>query len=166
MPIGAYGLSEELAADVMRRTESGDADIVDVGGVGGTLAGNALSLAAARATLGEVLTRETFERMERLATDFTAGVQDAIDAHDLPWSVSRLGARAEYRFASPAPRTGAESAAAADDELDAYLHLALVNRGYLMTPFHNMALMCPTTSEADVAGHTAVFAEVTAALRG
>ncbi|MEX1907315.1 transaminase [Janibacter sp. Y6] len=166
VPIGAYGLSEELAADVMRRTESGDADIVDVGGVGGTLAGNALSLAAARATLGEVLTREAFERMERLATDFTAGVQDAIDAHDLPWSVSRLGARAEYRFASPAPRTGAESAAAADDELDAYLHLALVNRGYLMTPFHNMALMCPTTSEADVAGHTAVFAEVTAALRG
>ncbi|WP_252976233.1 aminotransferase class III-fold pyridoxal phosphate-dependent enzyme [Janibacter melonis] len=93
VPIGAYGLSEELAADVMRRTESGDADIADVGGVGGTLAGNALSLAAARATLGEVLTREAFERMERLATDFTAGVQDAIDAHDLPWSVSRLGAR-------------------------------------------------------------------------
>ena len=166
VPIGAYGLTAEVADAVTRRTERGDADIVDVGGVGGTLAGNALSLAAARATLGEVLTPEAFERMDRLATDFTAGVQAAIDEHELPWSVSRLGARAEYRFASPAPRTGAESAAAADDDLDAYLHLALLNRGYLMTPFHNMALMCPASTEADVTGHTAVFGEVTAALRG
>lgn len=166
VPIGAYGLSDAVADAVTARTISGEADIVDVGGVGGTLAGNALSLAAARATLGEVLTEEAFIRMDRLAEDFTAGVQSAFDTHELPWSVSRLGARAEYRFASPAPRSGAESAAAADDELDAYLHLALVNRGYLMTPFHNMALMCPASTQEDVDGHTAVFAEVTAALRG
>ena len=100
-----------------------------------------------------------------LGERFTAGVQASLDAFDLPWSVSRLGARAEYRFARPAPRTGAESAAAADDELDAYLHLALANREILMTPFHNMALMCPDTSEADVDLHTEVFREVTGALR-
>lgn len=165
VPIGAYGLSDEVARGVTRHTENGDADIVDVGGVGGTLAGNALSLAAARATLGEVLTPEAFERMDRLCEAFTAGVQSAFDRYELPWSVSRLGARAEYRFASPAPRTGADSAAAADDELDAYLHLGLLNRGYLMTPFHNMALMCPASTQADVDGHTEVFAEVTGALR-
>lgn len=165
VPIGAYGLSDAVAEAVTRHTEAGDADIVDVGGVGGTLAGNALSLAAARATLSEVLTKDAFEHMISLATDFAAGVEAAFGEHDLPWSVSRLGARTEYRFASPAPRTGEESAAAADDELDAYLHLALVNRGYLMTPFHNMALMCPETTQDDVDGHTEVFREITGALR-
>ena len=82
----------------------------------------------------------------------------------VPLPDARLGARAEYRFASPAPRTGAESAAAADDELDAYLHLALLNRGYLMTPFHNMALMGPDTLSEDVSRHTEVFREVVGAL--
>jgi glutamate-1-semialdehyde 2,1-aminomutase len=86
-------------------------------------------------------------------------VQDTIDRTGLPWSVSRLGARAEYRFASPAPRDGSSSAASADDELDEYLHLYLANRGVLITPFHNMALMCPDTTEADVALHTRLFAE-------
>jgi glutamate-1-semialdehyde 2,1-aminomutase len=164
IPSGAYGLSEEVAAAVTRHTEAGDADIVDVGGVGGTLAGNALSTAAMRATLGEVLTEGAFERMVELATVFTAGVQATLDDLDVPWSVSQLGARAEYRFARPAPRSGEESAAAADDELDAYLHLATANRGILMTPFHNMALMCPETTRADVDLHTEVFREVVGAL--
>jgi glutamate-1-semialdehyde 2,1-aminomutase len=78
--------------------------------------------------------------------------------------VSRLGARAEYRFASPAPRTGTESAAAADEELDEYLHLYLANRGVLITPFHNMALMCPATTDADVDLHTRLFADAVAEL--
>ena len=164
IPSGAYGISRDVAAAVTRHTSAGDADIVDVGGVGGTLAGNALSTAAMRATLGEVLTPEAFEHMTELAAAFTAGVQQTLDELDVPWSVSRLGARAEYRFARPAPRTGEESAAAADDELDAYLHLALCNRGILMTPFHNMALMCPETTRADVDRHTEVFREVVGAL--
>jgi glutamate-1-semialdehyde 2,1-aminomutase len=164
IPCGAYGITREVAAAVTRHTDAGDADIVDVGGVGGTLAGNALSTAAMRATLGEVLTEEAFAHMVELATAFTAGVQATFDELDVPWSVSQLGARAEYRFARPAPRTGEESAAAADDELDAYLHLALCNRGVLMTPFHNMALMCPETSRADVDRHTEVFREVVGAL--
>lgn len=164
IPCGAYGLSAEVAAEVTKHTAAGDADLVDVGGVGGTLAGNALSTAAMRATLDEVLTPEAFERMVELADAFTAGVQKSIDDLELPWSISQLGARAEYRFASPAPRTGAESAAAADEELDAYLHLAMCNRGILMTPFHNMALMCPDTTREDVDRHTATFGEVATAL--
>jgi glutamate-1-semialdehyde 2,1-aminomutase len=166
IPCGAYGLSREVADAVTRHTESGDADIVDVGGVGGTLAGNALSTAAMRATLGEVLTTEAFAHMTELATAFTAGVQETLDRFDVPWSVTRLGARAEYRFARPAPRTGEESAAAADGDLDSYLHLALCNRGILMTPFHNMALMCPDTTREDVDRHTDVFAQVVGALGG
>ncbi|MFV0462709.1 MAG: transaminase [Nostocoides sp.] len=166
IPSGAYGISSGVAEAVAVHTDSGEADIVDVGGVGGTLAGNALSVAAMRATLGEVLTPEAFEHMITLATMYTAGVQAVIDTYDLPWSISQLGARAEYRFASPPPRTGQESAAAADGDLDAYLHIALCNRGILMTPFHNMALMCPETKAADVDRHTEVFGQVVAALRG
>ncbi len=164
IPIGAYGLSADVAARLQTAVEASDADLVDVGGVGGTLAGNALSLAAARATLGEVLTAEAFDEMIRLATRFTAGVQATLDRHDLPWTIVQLGARAEYRFARPAPRTGTESAAAGDDDVEEYLHLALVNRGILLTPFHNMALMCPNTTDADVDLHTAVFADVVAAI--
>ncbi|MEO7262363.1 MAG: transaminase [Jatrophihabitantaceae bacterium] len=155
---GAYGITEQVGARVHEHTSSGAADIVDVGGVGGTLAGNALSTAAMRATLSEVLTEQAFAAMTGLAARYTAGVQATIDRHGLPWSISRLGARAEYRFSSPAPRTGNDSAAAADPELDEYLHLYLANRGVLLTPFHNMALMCPATEEADVDLHIELFA--------
>ena len=166
IPSGAYGLTEDVAAAVTRYTDAGQADIVDVGGVGGTLAGNALSLAAMRATLGEVLTEGAFAHMIDLATAFTEGVQATLDDLDVPWSISQLGARAEYRFARPAPTNGEDSAAAADDDLDAYLHLAMCNRGILMTPFHNMALMCPDTTRDDVDRHTEVFRDVVAALVG
>jgi glutamate-1-semialdehyde 2,1-aminomutase len=166
IPSGAYGITEEVAAAVTRLTDAGEADIVDVGGVGGTLAGNALSLAAMRATLHEVLTEEAFDRMIDLATAFTAGVQSTLDELDVPWTIAQLGARAEYRFIRPAPRTGEESAAAADADLDAYMHLAMCNRGILMTPFHNMALMGPDTLAEDVSEHTAVFREVVGALFG
>jgi glutamate-1-semialdehyde 2,1-aminomutase len=163
VPCGAYGLTHEVAAAVAAHPE---ADLVDVGGVGGTLAGNALSVAAMRATLEHVLTADAFDHMTDCAARFAAGVQEVVDRAGLPWSVSRLGARAEYRFASPAPRTGSASAAAADDELDEYLHLYLANRGVLITPFHNMALMCPTTSQADVDLHTRHFGDAVAELLG
>jgi glutamate-1-semialdehyde 2,1-aminomutase len=156
IPSGAYGISEEVARAVEAHP---DADLVDVGGVGGTLAGNALSVAAMRATLEQVLTDEAFEHMVNSATAFTDGVRATLDRTGLPWSVSQLGARSEYRFASPAPRDGSTSAAAADDELAEYLHLYLANRGVLITPFHNMALMCPTTSAHDVELHTRLFGE-------
>jgi glutamate-1-semialdehyde 2,1-aminomutase len=154
IPAGAYGLSADLAERLLARA---DLDLVDMGGVGGTLAGNALSVAATRATLEHVLTDEAFARMAQLSERFETGVRQAVEAHALPWSVSRLGARTEYRFAARAPRTGTESAAAADTELEDFLHLYLANRGILLTPFHNMALMCPDTTEQDVDTHTAVF---------
>ncbi len=163
VPIGAYGLSAELAQRIAADEE---ADYEDTGGVGGTLAGNALSLAAARATLGEVLTDEAFARMDGLRARFVEGAEQALSTHDVPWSIVSLGARAEYRFASPPPRSGAESAAAADPELDEYLHLALLNRGVLITPFHNMALMCPATTEDDVDRHTGAFAAAVGELFG
>jgi len=156
IPSGAYGISHDVAQMIEAHPE---ADLIDVGGVGGTLAGNALSVAAMRATLEQVLTDEAFAHMVDVATMFTSGVQDTIDRTGVPWSVTQLGARSEYRYASPAPRDGSSSAAAGDDELDEYLHLFLVNRGVLITPFHNMALMCPVTSRDDVQLHTRLFAE-------
>jgi glutamate-1-semialdehyde 2,1-aminomutase len=165
VPCGAYGLSEDLARRVTEAT-AGGADIVDVGGVGGTLAGNAMSFAAMRAVLGEVLTDGAFAPMEELATTFANEARDAIAAHDLPWSVSQLGARCEYRFASPAPTNGGTSMRSADALLEEYLHLYCVNRGVLLTPFHNMALMSPATTRAQVQRHGAVFNEALDQLRG
>jgi glutamate-1-semialdehyde 2,1-aminomutase len=154
VPIGAYGVSAALAEQIAAEE---DADYEDTGGVGGTLAGNALSLAAARATLAEVLTADAFERMSAMRERFVAGIEAALERHSVPWSVVGLGARAEYRFRAEPPRTGAESALASDRELDEYLHLYLLNRGVLITPFHNMALMCPATTEAQVDRHTEAF---------
>jgi glutamate-1-semialdehyde 2,1-aminomutase len=154
IPIGAYGVSAELAERIAAQE---DADYEDTGGVGGTLAGNALSLAAARATLGEVLTEAAFARMSELRTRFVASVEETLGRHGVPWSMVSLGARAEYRFTPAPPRTGAESAAAANRELEEYLHLYLLNRGILITPFHNMALMCPATTPAQVDRHSEAF---------
>jgi len=156
IPTGTYGLSEEFANRVLERT---DLDLVDMGGVGGTLAGNPLSVAAMRATLEDVLTKEAFVEMIALADYFTAGVNDLFDKYDLPWSINQLGTRAEYRFAKPYPITGTAAFESADAELEDFLHLYLANRGILLTPFHNMALMCPTTTKADVDAHQRVFEE-------
>ena len=156
IPSGAYGITAEIAERAGRHPE---ADLVDVGGVGGTLAGNALSVAAMRATLEQVLTDAAFDGMIARATRYTDGIAAAIEKAGLPWSVSQLGARAEFRFAAPAPRTGSASAAAGDDELDEYVHLHLANRGVLMTPFHAMALMSPATTDDDVDLAVGLFAD-------
>ncbi len=155
IPAGAFGLSAALAGQIL-----GDqtADIVDTGGVGGTLAGNALSVAAMRATLERVLTEAAFDAMIARAGRYAAGVREVITTRALPWNIVQLGARAEYRFCPRPPRSGGESNAAADPELDEYLHLYTVNRGVLLTPFHNMALMSPATTDADVDAHTRLFA--------
>lgn len=164
IPSGAYGLSAELADRALSRT---DLDLVDMGGVGGTLAGSPLSVAAMRATLENVLTDAAFEGMIATATVYTAGIQRIIDEHDLPWSITQLGARAEYRFVTPSPRNGTESNAAADGDLEDFLHLYLANRGILLTPFHNMALMSPETTNDDVQAHLDVFeAAVTELMHG
>ena len=156
IPASAYGFTDELAARV---AASIDLEDVDVGGVGGTLAGNALSLAAMRATLADVLTEDAFARMIPLAERWTDGVQAAIDATGLPWHVTRLGCRAEYLFGPDPPRNGTEAHATGDFGLERYMHLYALNRGILLTPFHNMALMSPATTVTDVDRHTEVFGE-------
>ena len=161
IPSGAYGFKQEVVDLINSHTE---ADLLDVGGVGGTLAGNALSLAAMRATLGEVLTEQAFEHMIQLATRYTDQVNAALDESGVPWSISQLGARAEYRFTYPAPKTGTEAMLAGDDELDEFMHLFMCNRGVLMTPFHNMALMCPTTTQDQVDRHGTLFSQAIAEL--
>src|SRR6266705_2244022 len=161
IPGATYGCSEEVAQRINARIHLEDCD---VGGIGGTLAGSALSLAAMRVTLEHVLTPAAFERMVPLAKRFTDGVAENLRATNLPWNVIRLGARAEYTFASKPPRNGGESAAAADLELERFLHLYALNRGVLLTPFHNMALMSPATTEADIDAHTKVFASAAAEL--
>ena len=162
IPAGTYGMTESIA----ERVRATMPERTDVGGVGGTLAGYALSLAAIRATLGEVLTDEAFAQMIPLAERWEAGVNEVIASRGVPWHVTRLGARAEYHFMPTPPRDGAEQAAHADPTLERFLHLFVMNRGVLMTPFHNMALMSPVTTAADVDRHTEVFAEAVDALVG
>jgi len=157
IPAAAYGFSAEVAdrLEAMLPTD----ERADVNGIGGTVAANVLSLAATRATLAEVLTDEAFERMIVLGERFESGVAEAIERHGLPWHVTRLGCRVEYLFRQERPRNGSEAAAGGDPELDRLIHLYALNRGILLTPFHNMALMSPATTEADVDTHTAVFDE-------
>jgi glutamate-1-semialdehyde 2,1-aminomutase len=163
LPAAVYGFTAEVAERWRAATSS---ELADTGGIGGTLAGNALAVAAIRATLTEVLTEAAYARMIPLAERFAAGVEEVIAERRLPWIVKRLGARAEYWFRATPPRNGAEAAAAVDAELDRYMHLAALNRGILMTPFHNMALLAPSVTESDVDGHTEVFRESVRALVG
>lgn len=156
IPAAVYGLSEDVAHRVTERSPVGESD---TSGIGGTLAGNALSLAAMRATLEQVLTEASFARTIPLAERFAAGVETVIGEKQLPWIVKKLGCRVEYWFSTVAPRNGGEAAAAIDADLDRYMHLCALNRGILMTPFHNMALIAPETSTADIDHHTAVFRE-------
>jgi glutamate-1-semialdehyde 2,1-aminomutase len=161
VPVGTYGFTADVAERVAAAITLEDCD---VGGIGGTLAGNPLSMAAVAATIGEVLSEDAYERMIALAARWQAGVEDALARHEVPWHVTRLGCRAEYGFRPDPPRHGAEAAAAGDFELERFLHLYALNRDILLTPFHNMALMSPATTEADVDRHSAVVEAMLAEL--
>ncbi|MCU1398050.1 MAG: aspartate aminotransferase family protein [Acidimicrobiales bacterium] len=162
MPAAAYGMTHEIAALLVGPLAT---TAVDTSGVGGTLTGNALALAAVRATLSTCLREEDFAVAVPLATAWTAGVAAAISEAELPWHVQQLGCRAEYWFCPP-PRNGAEAAAAIDAELETFMHLWALNRGILLTPFHNMALFSPHHSMTDVDRHTEVFRAAVSALVG
>jgi glutamate-1-semialdehyde 2,1-aminomutase len=156
VPAAVYGFSAEIAERVAGEVAAEEADS---GGIGGTLAANALSLAAMKATLQSVLTEEAYGRTIPLARRFVQGVESVLREHDLPWHVTQLGCRAEYWFCPKPPKNGAEAAAAVDADLDRYMHLAALNRGILMTPFHNMALIAPGATAGDIDHHTRVFRE-------
>ena len=162
-PTGAFGMSNEIAQAIKSQVEL---EVIDTGGVGGTLAANALSLAAMRATLTKVLTDENFEKMIRLGTRWADGVEKVIEKYKLPWSVNRLGARAEYMFSAHSPKNGREAADAGDFELEQYIHLRMLNDGFLITPFHNMALISPDTTAEDVDAHTLAFDKMCGELIG
>jgi glutamate-1-semialdehyde 2,1-aminomutase len=161
VPAAVYGFTQEVSERFTAKLNVNDSD---VGGIGGTLAGNALSIAAMKATLEHVLTPEFYEKAIALQEKFTEGVESVIREYDLPWIVKRLGNRSEYWFRPTPPKNGGEAAAAIDHELDRYMHLYMLNRGILMTPFHNMALISPETSQADVDYHTHVFREAVKSL--
>ena len=163
IPTGTFGMTQEIADSIKKMVEL---EIIDTGGIGGTLAGNALSLASMRATLTHVLTQENFDRMIDLGTRWSDGVDAAIKEFDLPWTCNRLGARGEYMFGKSAPVTGSDANNAGDFELEQYIHLRMLNDGFLITPFHNMALMCPDTTAEDVDAHTHAFRVMCAELTG
>ncbi len=163
IPASVYGFTQEVADRFDAMLVKDDSD---VGGIGGTLAGNALSIAAMKATFEQVLTPEFYEKAFALQDKFTAGVEAVIQEFKLPWIVKRLGNRSEYWFRPTPPKNGGQAAAAVDHELDRYMHLFALNRGILMTPFHNMALISPETTQADVDHHTQVFREAVISLFG
>ena len=154
IPVGAFGMSQKLAD---RISNALNLETIDVGGVGGTLAGNALSMAAVNATLSEVLTEANFSHMTAMAIAWESGVQKVIDQYQLDWQVSRVGCRAEFSFRPTAPKTGREAADAEDFELQQFLQLHAINNGILMTPFHNMALFSPSATLQDVERHNQHF---------
>jgi glutamate-1-semialdehyde 2,1-aminomutase len=157
IPAAAYGFTEELGASAAAAIPP---ELCDMSGIGGTLAANALSMHTMRAVLSEILTQEFYDKNIPLAGRFNDGVQGVIDKFGLPWNTTRLGCRTEYWFRRKPAQNGGEAAAAVDTLLDQYMHLASLNRGILMTPFHNMALISAATTEADIDRHTAVFEEI------
>mgnify|MGYP001179661648 FL=1 len=143
IPCAAYGFSEEVA---MRMTATRKILPSGHSGIGTTLSANALSIAAMHAMLSEVMTHEAYDHMLALADKLVSDLRSLIARHELAWHVSHVGARAEFTCAPLRAKNGSEARAAMDHELEALLHLMLANRGTLLAPFHNMALVSPTTS--------------------
>lgn len=156
IPAAAFGMGAGIAEPSLPKAQ---ADTGDESGIGGTLSGNPVAAAAMRATLEHVITPAAYRHMIPLAKRWTDGVERTIREFELPWHVIRLGARAEYRFRPTPAHNGGEAIASKDSDLDRFVHLYALNRGILLTPFHNMALMCPATRRSDVDRHTKVFAE-------
>jgi glutamate-1-semialdehyde 2,1-aminomutase len=147
VPAAVWGMTAELAARM-------DAAELRAGpgssGIGTTLSGNALAMAAMEAMLFKVMTRDAYDRMAAGAARLVAGLEAVVRDRRLPWSVVNIGARVELVFADPAPRNAQAMRAALDPELVAALHLWLMNRGVLIAPFHNMMLVSPATTDAQI----------------
>lgn len=147
LPAAAYGFSEALAS---RMQAAKDTAPPGHSGIGTTLSGNMMTLVAMHATLTEVATVAAYAHMLELAAELDIALQRLLKRHALPWCITRIGARLELQFCATAPINAKESRAAQDDVLENAIHLYLLNRGVLLTPFHNMMLVCPATSRADI----------------
>lgn len=154
LPAAAYGFSKEMAAKMQAAKNAAPPGH---SGIGTTLSGNMMTLVAIHATLTEVATEVAYMHMLALARLLEQQLNNAICAHKLPWNISRMGARLELQLCASAPSNAVEARAAQNDTIESAIHLYLLNRGVLLTPFHNMMLICPTTSEADVSKLGQVF---------
>jgi glutamate-1-semialdehyde 2,1-aminomutase len=148
IPVAVYGFTAQIAQRI--NASFGRKPVSDPMGIGGTLSANAFAVNAMRATLAHIATDEAFEKMIAGANRMADGLEAAIKKHDLPWSVTRCGARAELQFMPHPPQKGSEAKAAVYWDLIFYTHLYLANRGVLVTPFHNMMLVSPVTSDEDI----------------
>lgn len=147
LPAAVFGFTAEIEAD-MRRVQASKTP--GYSGIGTTLSGNILTLAAMRACLTDVMTHAAYAHMTSLAEYLASGLRSEVERHALPWTVTQIGARAELVFSSRPLENGAEAAAAIDHMVERAIHLYLLNRDVLVTPFHNMTLVAPTTTRADV----------------
>ena len=170
LPVGLYGVSAEVAARLWEHAprESARPGVRQSShlGFGGTLAGSALQVAAVRAVLGQVLTPEHFARMIALADELGRRARSVVSACGLPWFIAQSGARVETLLTPHAPRNASELARTRDGTLETLLHLHMLNRGVLITPFHSMLLMCPDTTAADVERYISVFEDLCRELKG
>ena len=157
VPCAVYGFSAEWAERAVRAKHSAPPGH---SGIGTTLSGNLLAMAAMRATLSELMTGAVYAPMLALATTLADGLRDCIARHHLAWCVTQLGARTEFQFRATVPRNGSEAGASLDAELEHLIHLALLNREVMITPFHNMMLVCPATTPTHVQKLINAFDEV------
>ena len=116
-------------------------------------------MAAMRANMSEVMTEAAYAKMLVLAGRLAEGLRSLIAQHGLPWCVTQVGARTEFQFCSTPPINGTHANNILDGDLEKIVHLFLLNRGILITPFHNMMLVCPETEEQDVERFLQVFDE-------
>ena len=161
VPSAVYGFNDKWAARCIaakRAAPPGHS------GIGTTLTGNMLAMAAMRATLTHLMTPASYEHMFAVSTQLAEGLRSVISRHQLPWCVTQLGARSEFQFRTQAPRTGTEAGNALDAEMEHLIHLALLNRGIMITPFHNMMLISPATTSTQAEQLLQAFDEVLAAI--
>jgi glutamate-1-semialdehyde 2,1-aminomutase len=157
MPTAVWGLSPDTAA---RYAVANAARPSGHSGMGTTLSANPMQFACLRATLSEVMTPKNYAHMERLAERLSHGLARAIDAHQAPWHVVRVGARVEFICAPGPLKNGSEAATAHQPEVESAMHVALLNRGCLIAPFHNMMLISPATRKRQVDRLIAAFDEI------
>ncbi len=158
LPAAIWGMSADVAAAFHQSEEtraSGHS------GMGTTLSANPLQFAAMRATLEHVMTAKNYAHMEKLAVRLAAGLDKVITTAKLPWHVLRVGARVEFICAPGPLKNGTEAELAHAPALERAIQLAMVNRGVLIAPFHNMMLVSPVTKRKQIDRLVAVFSDIT-----